>query len=446
MKERHGPHVHRSVLGALSIAVVGLLVAGCAGEGADVANDSTDLDAALQQGGELTYWTWTLSAEEQVAAFEEEYPNVDVTVVNAGTGTEEYTKIQNALKAGSGAPDVAQIEYYAIPQFALSDSLVDLTAYGLDELEELYTPSTWNSVNVGGALYGLPQDSGPMVMFYNQAVFSEFEISVPTTWDEYAAAAEKLHTADPTKFIAADAGEAGTTTSMIWQAGGHPFTVNGTEVAIALDDEGSKKWAENWDRLMLTGALADTPAWSDEWFKALGDGTIATLVTGAWMPGSLESSAAEAAGDWRVAPMPTYDGEPATAENGGGGQAVLKQSKNPALAAAFLQWLNSDPTSLQIALDYGGFPSTMNELESDEFVNQEWDYFGGQKINEVLTEAATQVVDGWSYLPYQVYANSIFGDTVGQSYVKRVDLAVGLDAWQDELMDYGRAQGFTIIE
>ena len=42
------------------------------------------------------------------------------TLVNAGTGNDEYTKLQNAIKAGSGAPDVAQIEYYALPQFALS--------------------------------------------------------------------------------------------------------------------------------------------------------------------------------------------------------------------------------------------------------------------------------------------------------------------------------------
>ena len=46
---------------------------------------------------------------------------VKVNLVNAGTGTTEYTKLQNAIKAGSGAPDIAQIEYYAVPQFALAE-------------------------------------------------------------------------------------------------------------------------------------------------------------------------------------------------------------------------------------------------------------------------------------------------------------------------------------
>ncbi len=50
----------------------------------------------------------------------------------------------------------------------------------------------------GDGLYGLPQDSGPMALFYNQEVFDEHNgLEVPTTWDEYVAAAEKLKTADP---------------------------------------------------------------------------------------------------------------------------------------------------------------------------------------------------------------------------------------------------------
>ncbi len=53
-------------------------------------------------------------------------------------------------------------------------------------------------------------------------------------------------------------------------------------------------------------------------------------------------------------------------------------------------------------------PSTTAELSSKEFLAEAPEYFGGQKINEVLAAAADDVVEGWSYLPYQVYANSIF--------------------------------------
>jgi len=285
-----------------------------------------------------------------------------------------------------------------------------------------------------------------MALFYNKAVFDQYGIAVPTTWDEYVEAARQLHAADPTKYITADTGDAGFTTSMIWQAGGRPFAIDGTDVTIDLADEGTQKWTGVWNQLVEEDLLSTTPGWSDEWYKGLGDGSIATLVTGAWMPGVLESSVADAAGDWRVAPIPTYDGTPVTAENGGGGQSVTKQSKNPALAAAFLRWLNSDPASIDVFLQSGGFPSTTAELDDPEFLSLESDYFGGQKINEVLTQASKDVSKGWSYLPYQVYANSIFGDTVGQSYANKADLNDGLAEWQRQLVDYGNEQGFTVGE
>jgi multiple sugar transport system substrate-binding protein len=439
--------LRRAATAAVASAMIGASLVACSsGGGTTASGDAKDIESALEAGGELTYWSWTPSAEAQVAAFEKAYPKVKVNLVNAGTNTTEYTKLQNAIKAGKGAPDVAQVEYYAIPQFALSDSLVDLNAYGFGDLKDDYSPGPWSSVNIGDGLYALPQDSGPMAMFYNKTVFDQYGIAVPTTWDEYIAAAAQLHTADPSKYITNDSGDSGFATSMIWQAGGRPFTADGTKVSVNLADEGSKKWADTWNQLVEGDLLSDVPGWSDDWYKSLGNGSIATLITGAWMPGVLESSVAEASGQWRVAPIPTYDGKPANAENGGGGQVVLKQSKNPALAAGFLKWLNNDEDSVKVFLDNGGFPATTADLNSDEFLSAAPEYFGGQKINEVLVQGAKDVSTGWQYLPYQVYANSIFADTVGQSYANRADLNDGLADWQKQLVEYGNTQGFTVTE
>ncbi|KOX24370.1 sugar ABC transporter substrate-binding protein [Saccharothrix sp. NRRL B-16348] len=402
------------------------------------------VDAALREGGEITYWSWTPSAKAQVEAFQQEFPNVKINYVNAGTGNDHYTKLQNAIKAGSGAPDVAQIEYQALPQFALTGSLVDLGQYGFNDFQDDYTPSTWNSVKVGGGLFGLPQDSGPMALFYNKELFDKHAIAVPKTWAEYVDAARKLHAADPTKYITADTGDAGFATSMIWQAGGKPFTTDGKSVKIDLQDEGAKKWTSTWDQLVEEKLVSTIPGWSDAWYKALADGTIATLALGAWTPGVLESSVKGGAGKWAVAPLPTYDGgTPVTAENGGGGQSVLKQSSKPALAAGFVRWLNNG-NGIKPFLESGGFPATKADLDSAAFKDKASPYFGGQQINQVLTAAAGQVVPGWSYLPYQLYANSIFGDTVGKSYAAGTSLDPGLADWQKALVDYGNQQGFTV--
>jgi multiple sugar transport system substrate-binding protein len=439
----------RQVAAVLATALATVLSACSSGDGgtapAGGATGTQDaVDAALKAGGELTYWSWTPSAKAQVAAFQQEFPNVKVNYVNAGTGNDHYTKLQNAIKAGSGAPDVAQVEYQALPQFAMTGSLVDLGQYGFQAFEDDYTPSTWNSVKVGGGLYGLPQDSGPMALFYNKQLFDQHGIAVPKTWAEYVAAAEKLHAADPTKYITSDTGDAGFATSMIWQAGGKPFTTDGKNVKIDLQDDGVRKWTATWNQLVEKKLVSSIPGWSDAWYKALGDGTIATLVTGAWMPGVLESSVKDGAGKWAVAPMPTYDGgTPITAENGGGGQSVLKQSANPALAAGFVRWLNNG-NGVKPFLESGGFPATKADLASPAFKDEASAYFGGQQINQTLTAAAGQVVPGWSYLPYQLYANSVFGDTVGKSYAEAEPLDTGLADWQKALADYGNQQGFTV--
>ena len=90
------------------------------------------------------------------------------------------------------------------------------------------------------------------------------------------------------------------------------------------------------------------------------------------------------------------------------------------------------------------FPSTTAQLTDSAWLNDSLPYFGGQKVNQVLASAANNVVDGWSYLPFQVYANSIYGDTVGKSYASNSDLAPGLANWQKKSADYGKQQGFSV--
>jgi multiple sugar transport system substrate-binding protein len=293
----------RIAAATLTAALFAVGLAACSpGGGSDTsaAGKPADLDAALSKGGEITYWAWAPAGEAKAKAFEAKYPNVKVNYVNAGSGVDEYTKITNALKAGTGAPDVAQIEYTAMPQFYLAKSLVDLSSYGFGDLKSDFIPGSWGAVADGEKVYGLPEDSGPMAMFYNDKVFKKYDIAVPKTWDEYIAAAKKLHAADPKKYITSDTGDSGFATSMIWQAGGHPLVASGENVTINLADAGSKKWADTWNQLVDGGLLSDIPGWGDSWYKGLGDGTIATLVTGAWMPGVLEGSVKDAAPTWNV--------------------------------------------------------------------------------------------------------------------------------------------------
>jgi multiple sugar transport system substrate-binding protein len=404
------------------------------------------ITAALQQPTTLTVWAWAPQSKAIVTAFEKQYPKVKVNLVNAGTSTTEYTKLQNAIKAGSGAPDIAQVEYYALPQFALEGSLANLNTLGLGGLKSDFSTAVWDSVDINGDVVGLPQDTGPMALFYNKTIFDKYNIPVPTTWAEYAADAKKLHTENPKEYLANDTGDPGFVTSMIWSAGGHPYTVSGTkDITINLQDPGSQKFANLWGPLISDGLLDPISSWSSQWYTGLANGSIAALVTGAWMPVDLETGVPSGKGDWRVAPEPEWTaGQAATAENGGSSDAILSSSKNQLAAAGFLQFMDVGQGA-QISAADGDFPAANSILSSSSFLDATPAYFGGQKINTVLAQAADTVLPGWTYLPFQVYANSIFPDSVGQAYTKKTSLDAGLQAWQRSSASYGTQQGFTVV-
>lgn len=434
------------VLRTLALAgAASLALAACSSGSGTSSGGASTTAAAAPSTGSITVWAWEPTLKQVVTDFEAANPGIKVNLVNAGTGNDQYTALQNAIQAGSGIPDVAQVEYYALPQFAIAKSLTDLTQFGADKLDGTFTPGPWASVKQGSGIYGLPMDSGPMAMFYNKDVFDKYGIAVPTTWDEYVAAAKKLHAADPKAYIAADTGDAGFTTSMIWQAGGQPYKVDGTNVTIDFtNDAGTKKFAAEWQQLIDGKLLAPISGWSDEWYTGLGNGTIATLVTGAWMPANFESGVKDGSGKWRVAPMPQWTaGDKVTSENGGSSLAIPAASKNAALAYKFIEYANAGK-GVQTRIDGGAFPATTAELNSSAFKEKTFPYFGGQKVNEVLAESAGEVATGWQYLPFQVYANSIFNDTVGKAYVSGTTLQQGLEAWQKASTDYGSQQGFSM--
>lgn len=377
-------------------------------------------------------------------------------VTNAGTNKDEYNALSNAIEAGSGAPDIAQIEYYALPEYVIRGHLENLSDLGASDFKDFYTPGTWSSVNINDGVYALPMDSGPMAWFYNKGVFDKAGVD-PTqvrTWDDFYEAAKKIRAVD--SYITSDSGDAGFFDSMTWLAGATPFETSkdGETVTINLTgDKNVKTFTDFWQKLLDEGLLdTKTAGWSEDWFKGMVDGTIASLFTGAWMPANLANSAADGAGKWRVTQMPTADGSTTNSENGGSSLAVLASTKKADAAYQFIEYANhGDGVATRVA--GGAFPADKASMESDSFKNtttvknadgEDVDYFGGQKYNEVLAQAAENVSSDYQFLPYEVKARTIFGDYLGKSYTGDQKLTDGIAAWQKALQDYGKDQGFTV--
>src|SRR3954465_9249124 len=120
------------------------------GTSAAAAVSQADIDKAMSTATELTFWTWVPDIQQEVALFEQKYPAIKVKVVNAGQGVAHYTKLRTALKAGTGAPDLAQIEYQAIPTFTITNSLLNLAPYGASALKDRFVDWTWGQVSGPG--------------------------------------------------------------------------------------------------------------------------------------------------------------------------------------------------------------------------------------------------------------------------------------------------------
>ncbi|MDR2998254.1 MAG: extracellular solute-binding protein, partial [Microbacterium sp.] len=422
------------VVGAGALVIGGLSACSSSGDQSPGQGTSqADIDAAVKKGGEITWWTWSDATQEQADAFTKANPKVKIKVVKLDNPDAAVTKLQNAVKAGSGAPDILPVEYQTMPQLTMGGALADMSAYGIDEYKDQFTESTWNAVNVDGKLVGLPLDSGPMVMIYNTKLYAAAGITeAPKTWDEFTADAAKIHAHDPSTYIATG-GDAGFFTSMIWASGGHPFKTEGENVTIDLQDEGSKKFADMWGGMLQKGELSPLATWSDEWTKALAQDKLGTLLMGSWMINMGEDYGVD---KWKAAPMPTWDGQPGSAENGGSGIAVTEQSKNKLIGAAVLQFLAEGEG--RDLVNKAGFPSTTATFDDQAWADTTFPaYVDEQKANLVGAASSKSVIPGWQYLPYQGYANNVFGDSVGKAIGEKGDLNAALVEWQKTLVDYG---------
>ncbi|MFF5369928.1 ABC transporter substrate-binding protein [Streptomyces sp. NPDC013187] len=409
----------------------------------------SDIDKAMRTPTQLTFWTWVPNIQREVALFEKKYPAIKVNVVNAGQGIKHYTKLRTALKAGSGAPDLAQIEYQAVPTFTITDSLLDLGPHGASALKDKFVDWTWGQVSgPKGEVWAIPQDTGPMGMLYRKDIFDRHGIQVPKTWDDFAAAARKLHKADPDVYLTnLAANEPAAWHGLLWQAGAHPYGVSGkSDLSLSVDDTVSEKLGAYWGGLAKEGVISTDPDFTDGWYAGFNKGKYATWLTAAWGPAFLSGSAKSTAGKWRAAPLPQWDtSKPASGNWGGSTTAVLRSTKNAIAAAQFAQFLNSDPASAKLfATEQSFFPATKSLLTDPSFTGDAASFYGGQKVNELFASIGDTVDPAFQWPPFYDQAATDWIETVGKSLAGKADTAAALGAWQTRLTTYAKKQGFTV--
>ena len=440
-----------------AVAAVATLASLAACGGSDGGNDAK-ANAGDADKADLVFWGWDTgnTMKALIADFEKANPGITVKFNNTVTASDTQTALSNAVAAGKGAPDVVMLEDPTVTQFAVTGDLVDLTAYGADKLEDDFSAGPWSKLQYDGKPYALPIDSGPEVFFYNDAVLKKAGVdgSQIKTWDDYYEAAKKVKAIGA--YMTNNSGssmEYQPFTAQAWQAGAQPWKVDGENITIDMTkDSGMKKYIE-FQQKLIDEDLVDTKIanWSDDWNRALNEGDIATLTIGAWMPVNLMNGAPDQAGNWRVAQLPQWnEGDEVSAEDGGSALAVVSQSKQQAAAYKFVEYLTHGDGAQTMA-DTGTFPSLKKILSSDSFTDPNTeankkvnDYFGGQNVNEILSEAAQRKVSAFQYLPYNPYAQSTFGDQISKAYSEDITLEEAFVNYSKALTDHGNQQGYTV--
>ena len=272
---------------------------------------------------------------------------------------------------------------------------------------------------------------------------------MPKTWDEFAAAARKLHAANPKVYLTNFApSQPAAWHGLLWQAGGKPFVTSGkSTIAIHVNDATSKKLAAYWGGLAKEGVVGIEPDFTDPWFAALNSGKYATWLTAAWGPVFLSGSAKSTSGKWRAAPLPQWDAStPQSGNWGGSTSAVIKSTKNPIAAAVFAQFLNTDPDSAKLfATKQFLFPATKALLADPAFVGQTpRPSTAARRSTSCSPRSAAPSTPTFQWPPFLDQVETDFKETVGKSLTDKTDAVAALDQWQTRITTFAKGQGFTV--
>ncbi|GLY06013.1 MULTISPECIES: extracellular solute-binding protein [Actinoplanes] len=436
---------------SLGIVLTSALALTACSSTSDDSTESSGAASCAPSSGPVTlnFTSWIPGIETVVKAWNDKNPDIQVTVQtgpNGNGGT--YQNFFNQLKAGN-APDLGQIEYDALPSFRVQDGLTNLAdCTEVTAAKDQFVDWTWGQVTFGeeNSVYGIPQDAGPMALFYRKDLFEKNGIAIPTTWDEYAAAAEKVKAAGGyiTNFSQSDINQFA---GLAWQAGGRWFANDGSQWTVNLQDEGTTKVANYWQGLLDKKLVSTVPPWTTEWDNAYNKGNAWTWVSAVWGANSISSGAPDTSGKWAVAPMPQWTAGGTSAGNwGGSSTAVFKGSKHPYEAAKFALWLNTDQEALTLLNKEANlYPATKSGATLPA-LSEGVEFYGGQKIYDVFATASTQVAADFVWGPTMTSTYATASDGFKAAVSGSGTLADALKTTQTATIDTLKSQSIPVAE
>jgi multiple sugar transport system substrate-binding protein len=437
------------ILALAAVLSLSAVLAGCsAGSSGDTAKPASCTNKIVDKDApQVTLWGWSPTDQVAVDAFNKAHTDVQICWTNAGAGTAEYDKFSTAIAAGTGAPDVIMLETEVLTSFEIKDALVDLSKYGADAVKDNLSAGSLKDISNGDSIYAIPDDGGPVAMMYRKDIFDKYGLTPPTTWDEYAADAQKLKDAGGPFMGDWPADTPPYTQAMFNQKGAQPFDYslsNKTSLGLDIDNQPSKDVLDYWNGLVKKGLVDTTGQATTDYTSGVVNGDYATFISASWNPGHLTGAGVVPGPDspWRVAPLPQWDpANPVQVNWGGSTYAVTSQSKQPKLAAEVAIQLFGDEDQTTIGAH---FPQHLKAQKADWFINAEDPFFGGQTANKDVWIPAAEGYKGTQYSPFQSYYYAQLTTQLNKINDGSTTSDQALTALQDAIKTYATSQGFTV--
>lgn len=386
----------RLIAGVVSLAAMSFALSGCGSSG-DSGNSENK--SSSNEKVQITYMhrlpdkPGMTSVNDIVAKWNKTHPNIQVKATKFnGKSAEMIKKLETDVKADN-APDLAQVGYAELPEVYTKSMVEDVTSEA-GKYKKNFSESAYKLMGIDNKMFGLPQDTGPLVYFYNKAEFDKLGISVPKTQDELIETAKK--TAGQGKFIMSyQPDEVGNMMPGLAGATKPWYQVKDDSWVVDTQTEGSKQVAKVYQELLDAKAAPTNPRWDPSFDASLKNGQLIGTVGAAWeAPLIVDTMGDTSKGDWRVAQVGDWFGNDGkSSPDGGSGVAVLKGCKHKAEALEFLNWFNTqvkDLTSQGLVLAATTEAATTPEAWSA--------YFGGQDLMKEFSTANSHMGD-FTYMP-----------------------------------------------
>ena len=297
------------------------------------------------QAVEITLWhTGSQDEADVIQAVSEDFTKETGIKVKTQVFSwqESRTKFLTAIAAGV-TPDIGTMGSTWPTYFGLKGGMVDLAKEFSEDTKKIVDNTFPGAVTkYKGQIYGLRYDMTTLLMYVRIDIFKELGLSVPAKWEELTALIPKLKAVGKDLVIGWGNKEWLGAYPFIWQAGGDPYNVEGTESTLTSPESlrGLRFFADLYTKYGMPHAVLDA-------FTGFVTGDSPIIIDGDWIGPTLLSQAPEITGQWAVATLPKG---PVSHSGliGGRNMGIFTASKHKKEAMQFLGYLTSPKVQKRI--------------------------------------------------------------------------------------------------